>query len=39
MDFTGLTLDTASCLAAALLVVGGYASIWAIQKVILIFRK
>lgn len=39
MDFTGITLDTASCLAAALLVVSGYAAIWAVSKVVGIFRK
>lgn len=39
MDFSGITLDTASCLAAGLLVVGGYAAIWAVSKVIIFFRK
>lgn len=39
MDFTGITLDTASILAAALLVIGGYGAIWAVSKVIGIFRK
>jgi len=39
MDFTGITLDTASCLAGAMLVIGGYAAIWAITKVIGIFKK
>ncbi len=39
MDFSTITLDTASCLAAALLVVGGYAAIWAVSKVVGIFKK
>lgn len=39
MDFSTISLDTASCLAAALLVIGGYGAIWAVQKVIGIFKK
>jgi len=39
MDFTGITLDTASVLAIALIVVGGYAAIWAVNKVIAVAKK
>ncbi len=39
MDFSGITLDTASVLALALIVVGGYAAIWAVNKVIGVAKK
>lgn len=39
MDFTGINLDTASVLALALIVVGGYAAIWAVNKVIAVAKK
>lgn len=39
MDFSTISLDTASCLAAGLLVIGGYAAIWAVKKVIILFQK
>lgn len=39
MDFATIDLDTASVLAAAMLVIGGYAAIWAVQKVISVIKK
>lgn len=36
---TGITLDTATVLEAAGLVVAAFAAIWAVNKVIGIFRK
>ena len=39
MDFSGISLDTASVLAIAMVVVGGYAAIWAVNKVIGITKK
>ena len=39
MDFSSITLDTASVLSLALVVVGGYAAIWAVNKVISVMKK
>ena len=39
MDFTGVTVDSASALAAAMIVVGGYAAVWGIKLVIGVFKK
>lgn len=36
---TGITLDTATVLAGAALVVAAYGALWAINKVIAIFKK
>lgn len=35
----GITLDTTTCLAAGGLVIAAYGAIWAINKVIGIFRR
>lgn len=39
MTFDDITLDTTSVLAAAGLVIAAYGAIWAINKVIGIFKK
>jgi hypothetical protein len=39
MDFTGITLDSASYLAGALIVVGAYAAIWGAKRVIGLFTR
>ena len=39
MDFSGISLDTASVLAAAGVVLAAYGAIWAINKVISVFKK
>lgn len=39
MNFTDITLDTTSVLAAAGIVIAAYGAIWAINKVIGIFKK
>lgn len=39
MNFDTITLDTASVLALAVIVVGGYAAIWAVNKVIAVAKK
>jgi hypothetical protein len=39
MDLSAITLDTATVLTAAGLVVAAYGAIWAINKVIGIFKK
>ena len=39
MDLTGITLDTTTVLAAAGLVLAAYGAIWAINKVIGVFKK
>ena len=39
MNFTGITLDTVSVLTAAGLVIAAYGAIWAINKVISVFKK
>lgn len=36
---SGITLDTATVLAGAALVVAAYGGLWAINKVIAIFKK
>ena len=36
---TGITLDTTTVLAAAALVVAAYGALWAVNKVIAIFKK
>jgi hypothetical protein len=39
MDFTGITLDTASVLSAAGLVIAAYGAVWAVKMVIATFKK
>lgn len=39
MDFSGIKLDTASVLGAAALVIAAYGAIWAVNKVISVFKK
>ncbi len=39
MDLTGISLDTASVMAGAVMVVSAYGAIWAINKVIGVFKK
>lgn len=39
MDFSNITLDTASVLKAADLVIAAYGAIWAVSKVIAVFKK
>lgn len=36
---TGITLDTATVLAGAAIVLAGYGALWAINKVIGVFKK
>ena len=38
MDFSGITLDTASVLAMGMIVITAYASIWAVNKVIALVK-
>lgn len=38
-DLTGISVSTAAPIAAALVVIAAYAGLWAINKVIGIFRK
>ena len=39
MDLSGISLDTATVLTGAGLVVAAYGAIWAINKVIGVFKK
>ena len=39
MDFSDITLDTTSVLGAAALVIAAYGAIWAVSKVISVFKK